>query len=121
MFENPDKFDVLRGHCDTLGRDYDRIVKSAYFVVFLLKPDEVGRVEEATAPYRYGYPLEAVRQYGLMFIGTPADLREQCEALLAVGVEYLIFNLIEVSDLERLHMLAGEVLPTLRAASYSPV
>src|SRR5260370_40436937 len=42
------KLDVLRGHCQTVGRNYDDIIKSTSLNVFLLKPGEDARI--ATAP-----------------------------------------------------------------------
>jgi len=50
------KLDVLRGHCDDLGRDYDRIIKSTGFELDLAEStaDTIGRVEkmvEAGADY----------------------------------------------------------------------
>ena len=41
------KFDVLREHCDTVGRDYDSIIKSTNLNVYLLEPGEVDRAEAA--------------------------------------------------------------------------
>ena len=54
LFARPElerKLEVLRGHCETLGRDYDRIIKSTSLELDLSEPaaDTIGRVERMAA------------------------------------------------------------------------
>jgi alkanesulfonate monooxygenase SsuD/methylene tetrahydromethanopterin reductase-like flavin-dependent oxidoreductase (luciferase family) len=110
------KFGVLREHCGTVGRDYDSIIKSANMQnIFLLEPGEVPRAEELTAPYRYGQPLEEWRKTN--FVGTPRDLLDLCGRILETGAEYLIMYVMEAVRLDRLRLLASEVLPVLRGTT----
>jgi F420-dependent oxidoreductase-like protein len=55
------KLAVLRAHCDTLGRDYDQIIKSTNIELDLTEPtaDTIGRVERA---------LEAGADYVIFYI-----------------------------------------------------
>jgi alkanesulfonate monooxygenase SsuD/methylene tetrahydromethanopterin reductase-like flavin-dependent oxidoreductase (luciferase family) len=107
------KFAVLREHCDTVGRDYNSIIKSANMQnIFLLAPDEVREAEQLTEPYRYGQPLDEWRKTN--FVGTAADLIALCEQIVAQGADYLIMYVMEAAKLERLRLLAQDVLPTLR-------
>jgi F420-dependent oxidoreductase-like protein len=68
------KLDVLRGHCDTLGRDYDRIIKSTSLDLKLDEPvaETIGRIErmaEAGADYvivyvpRVAYDHEPMQRF----------------------------------------------------------
>ncbi len=106
------KFDVVRGHCETVGRDYNSITRSAEIFAFLLEPGEAARAETITAPYRNGRSLEEVRQDS--FWGTPAELITLCHRLMDVGVEYFIFYVLRRPTLERMRLLARDVLPALR-------
>ncbi len=106
------KFDVVREHCDTVGRDYNSITRSAEIFTFLMEPGEVARAEEITAPYRYGKSLEEARKGS--FWGTPQELLDLCGRLMDVGVEYFIFYVYEAAKLDRVRLLASDVLPALR-------
>ncbi|HMA38212.1 MAG TPA: LLM class F420-dependent oxidoreductase [Chloroflexia bacterium] len=106
------KFAVLREHCDKLGRDYDALIRSANLTVFLLEPRDVDRAAELTAPYRFGRPLEEVRQGN--FVGTPAELVSLCRQLEDVGVNYFIFYLPNAKQLAPLSLLYNEVVKVLR-------
>jgi alkanesulfonate monooxygenase SsuD/methylene tetrahydromethanopterin reductase-like flavin-dependent oxidoreductase (luciferase family) len=106
------KFDVVREHCETVGRDYNSITRSAEIFTFLMEPGEVPRAEEITAPYRYGKSLAEARQGS--FWGTPQELIDLCGRLMDVGVQYFIFYVYEAAKLDRVRLLASEVLPALR-------
>ena len=106
------KLEVLRGHCEDVGRDYNSIIKSAE--VFLLLVDEGADIEKASEPYRSGRTL-AEWQAGVMtpqvFIGTPQQAIEVYKSLMAVGVDYFITYLYGVANLEPLRRFAAEILP----------
>ena len=54
---------MLREHCETVGRDYNSIIKSANMQnIFLLEPGEVARADAITEPYRFGQPLAEWRK-----------------------------------------------------------
>ena len=103
---------ILRQHCETVGRDYDTIIKSTNIVAMLLDPTEVDQAEAITAPYRGDLSLEDARKAA--FIGTPSELIALCNQLQEAGAGYFIFYVPGVAtDLRRLRMLAQEVLPAL--------
>src|SRR5690349_15596288 len=86
---NPDtyrhKFAVLRRHCETLGRDYDSIIRSCNLQhVFLLEPGEETRADELSATVRQGQSLAEWRN--TQFVGTPAELLARCQELMDAGV-----------------------------------
>jgi alkanesulfonate monooxygenase SsuD/methylene tetrahydromethanopterin reductase-like flavin-dependent oxidoreductase (luciferase family) len=78
------KLDVLRGHCETLGRDYNAIERTALNTVNL-------------APG-----------------GTSAaDVIAECKALAALGFQHVIFNMPNVHDLTPLETFGREIIPAL--------
>jgi F420-dependent oxidoreductase-like protein len=82
------KLDVLRGHCETLGRPYTQIEKTT-LDRFALTHD--GRNDSVT----------------------PAALIEQLAHLAELGIDQAIFSLRNVSDLEPFDLLATEVIPVV--------
>jgi alkanesulfonate monooxygenase SsuD/methylene tetrahydromethanopterin reductase-like flavin-dependent oxidoreductase (luciferase family) len=104
-FENyAHKLDVLRGHCDNVGRDYDSIVKtwSAECVALAETEAEAQRILEAT-PYKIN-PV----------VGTPVQVAEQLQRFIDAGVEYLIVRLVDFPRPEGVHLFANEVVPLLQ-------
>ena len=111
---NPDtirhKLDVLRGHCETVGRNYDDIIKSTSLNVFLLKPGEDAR--EATAPVKRATGTSFEELEDQATVGTPEQVAEEIRALAAAGVDYFIVYMpLLAYDTERMHRFAAEVIP----------
>ena len=84
--ESAHKLDVLRGHCDALGRDYDAIEKTA-----LLETD-----------------LRAGHQ-------TTGDVIAAIRAQADEGTEHVIVNLPDVYSLDRLDTYGREIIPAVTA------
>ncbi len=107
------KFDVLRRHCQALGRNYDEIIRSSNLIVFPLQPgqDAAKATERARKPL--GLSLEdAQAQWN---IGTPDQLVELIQPRLDEGVNYVIFYVPGVAyDHDLLHILAEQVIPRLK-------
>jgi alkanesulfonate monooxygenase SsuD/methylene tetrahydromethanopterin reductase-like flavin-dependent oxidoreductase (luciferase family) len=78
------KLEVLKRHCDRLGRDYDTIEKTALDTVHLA-PGEM----------------------------TPAQLIEHCRELGELGFQHLIFNMPNVSEIKPLETIGREVIPAI--------
>lgn len=76
------KLDVLRLHCDQLGRDYRQIEKTSLSTVHLA-PSEM----------------------------TPGDLIEHCRGLAALGFQHAIVNLPNVHEFEPIEHIGREVMP----------
>ena len=107
------KADILRAHCDRLGRDYDTIVKSTNITAYLLEPSEVDRADELTKPYRPpGMSLEDARKQA--FIGTPAELVSLCASLQNAGASYFLIYLSAARQPGQMELLAREVVDVLR-------
>jgi F420-dependent oxidoreductase-like protein len=78
------KLDVLKRHCDTLGRDY-------------------GTIETTTLNTAHLAP-------GQM---TAKDVIAQCKALAEIGVDQALFNMPNVHELKPLEVFAQEIIPAV--------
>ncbi len=97
------KLDVLRGHCETVGRDFDGLIRSTSLEdSVLLKPGEspddgIARANSAN---------------GNDFVGTSEQMVEHIQRLVDAGVNYVIVSFPRVAyDHEPLHRFAEEVAP----------
>src|SRR5262249_985606 len=108
------KFDVLRRHCEALGRDYERIIRSSNPTIFPLHPGEDAEKATQLARKDIGVSLEDVAD--MWTIGTPEQIAETMRPRIEAGVNYFIFYVPGVAyDNERLHLLAEQVIPLLQA------
>jgi alkanesulfonate monooxygenase SsuD/methylene tetrahydromethanopterin reductase-like flavin-dependent oxidoreductase (luciferase family) len=81
------KLDVLRRHCDEIGRDFDTIERTT-----------LGTVQLAPGQQ------------------SVADVIRSCRELARVGVQHAIVNLPNVHEIAPLEKLAKDVIPELRDA-----
>jgi F420-dependent oxidoreductase-like protein len=126
---NPDvyrhKFDVVRQHCEDVGRDYNSIIKSAEVFTHLVLPGQTA--EQATAKQRrdsgklVGHEMSLqefrqgnIRGYPQGFIGSTQEAIETFSRLIEAGVDYFIVYLNDVAHLDTLHAFAEEVIPAFR-------
>ena len=105
------KLNVLRGHCDDLGRDYNEITRSTSVNVHLLQEGE--DPERATSAARAGQDYgEYAREY---IVGTPEQVAERLAPMADAGIDYFIVYLPRVAyDPEPVRRFASEVIPRLR-------
>jgi alkanesulfonate monooxygenase SsuD/methylene tetrahydromethanopterin reductase-like flavin-dependent oxidoreductase (luciferase family) len=78
------KLDILKRHCDDVGRDYAEIEKTALDTVNI-------------AP-------------GNM---SPADVIRQCRSLANVGIQHVVFNMPNVHEITPLEIIGREVIPAV--------
>lgn len=111
------KSEILRGHCDELGTDFDAIVRSTNFNVVCEETEEA--VEDRLAwienHYRPFVPAERAKkiaeQYRAM-AGTPDQLIERLKGWEEVGLGYSIFYFAEAAyDTSGMERFAREVIP----------
>ncbi len=102
------KFDVLKRHCDDVGRDYEEITRSTSINVYLLEEGE--NPEEATREARGSRSYE---EYSRQFmVGTPEQIVDRLRPMVEAGVDYFITYLPRVAyDPAPVERFAKEVSP----------
>ncbi len=111
------KFDVLREHCQSVGRDYDTIIRSTSLEdVFLLHPGEDPRQMTEPVCRARGTTFDAYASRAQL--DTPDQLVTRIEQLAAAGVTYVLLNFPRAAyDHEQLQRFAHEVAPRLTGLS----
>lgn len=106
------KLEVLRRHCDAIGRDYDAITKSTSVNLFLLE-DDTDR-EAATAPARAPLNMSHEEFSNAFWVGTSDEIVERLRPVISAGIDYLIFYMPRLAyDHRPLAQFAAEVAPQL--------
>ena len=101
------KLDVLRVHCEAVGRPYESIVRSHLRNLVALGPTEGAAQAKAAALGRA--TGVAVRPW------TPAGLIAAYAPLIRAGLQYVIVNFAAHDDVEGVELFAQRVVPELRA------
>jgi alkanesulfonate monooxygenase SsuD/methylene tetrahydromethanopterin reductase-like flavin-dependent oxidoreductase (luciferase family) len=98
------KLNVLRGHCDAVGRDFDTIVKtwSAENIVIADTDDEAARIATASP-----FPDNTMH-------GTAARVAEQLQAYIDLGVTHLILRFTDFPDTHVVERFVRDVMPRLK-------
>lgn len=97
------KLNVLRGHCDAVGRNYDDILKTwSCESIAIAKTEAEAKRIAAESPYDNG-PI----------IGTPAQVAEALQKFVDVGMQYLIVRINDFPKLDGMELFVNEVMPKL--------
>ena len=97
--------DRVRGACEAINRDPGSLVYSSALVAC------VGRnnAEIARRAAAIGREVDELRQNGAC--GTPAEVIEKLRAWSAAGADRVYLQILDLSDLEHLDLIASEVMP----------
>lgn len=108
MDEGREQFDRVAEACRAIGRDPATVLRSAALTTFVGRDDaEVRRRVETM-----GQDPERLRQTGLA--GTPGEVVERIgQWREATGVERVYLQLLDLSDLAHIELIAAEVVPQL--------
>ncbi|HEV2065427.1 MAG TPA: hypothetical protein VGR08_01230, partial [Thermomicrobiales bacterium] len=102
------KLDVLKGHCETVGRNYDEIVRSTGLSAHPIGPND--DPEKATAHVRGDTSLEEYAKNTI--VGTPEEIRERAQPKIDLGFNYFIMSFPRVAyDQETMNRFAQDVIP----------
>ena len=113
------KSDVLRGHCEDVGRDFSEITRSVNFNVVCEETEAEVAERLASVRAHYGRFVDegrARRQVALFepMAGTPEQLVERLREWGAAGMEYAIVYFAEAAhDTAGLERFARDVIPHL--------
>ncbi len=105
------KLDVLRGHCESVGRDYESISKTVEFYTILGDEEEIRRVVADTAR-RTGQDEEFVRSWHPLH-GDAERVAALIKDYAAAGVDYFIVNLPNSFERGAAARFAEEVFPRI--------
>lgn len=106
------KCEVLRGHCDAVGRDYEEIRKTWSPEVFV-RESEQEIVDGGTRSF-WGEPFESWRDGNL--VGTPEQVAEKIRAYVDLGCAGFYPWCSDYPETETLRLLAEQVIPEVRRA-----
>jgi F420-dependent oxidoreductase-like protein len=103
------KFEVLKGHCESEGRDHEEITRSTSINVYLLEEGE--EPEAATKEARGSRSYD---EYSREFmVGTAEEISERLQTMVDAGVNYFITYLPRVAyDPAPVERFAREVIPS---------
>ncbi len=102
------KLEVLKGHCNTVGRDYDEIIKSTSLSIHLIENE--GQEEQETAQARGDKSYEEYAKGNI--VGTPEQVVERIVPLINAGANYFILSFPRIAyDQSHLQRFAKEVMP----------
>ncbi|MBA2391579.1 MAG: LLM class F420-dependent oxidoreductase [Ktedonobacteraceae bacterium] len=99
------KFDVIKQHCETVGRDYESIHRTATSICSIGDTDE-----EALAKIPEYLRSRFGSLAGTGLIGSPATIRQRLAAYEEAGVQELILGFPDITTLNSLHLFAKEFI-----------
>ena len=105
------KFEVLRGHCENEGRNFEEITRSTSVNVYLLENGE--DPETATKQARGDIGFDEYSQE--FMVGTADEITERLQPMVDAGVQYFITYLPRAAyEPERVERFATEVIPNFK-------
>lgn len=106
------KFAVLREHCNTVGRNYDEIIRSSNVNIVFVKPnDDISRATEQVRA-TYNWSVEDMQRAAV--VGTPEEVAARLQAMADAGVNYFITYFPRIAyDHTPMQIFAEEVAPQL--------
>ena len=106
------KIEVLRGHCDAVGRNFDDIEISWAGLTLLTESSAEKDAAVSAMAQAFGQPVEQVEP-GLL-IGSAEEVRDRIERLVAVGVTHFIILASAPFNHDSIRRFAEEVIPAFR-------
>ena len=106
--DNARLFAGVRAACDEAGRDPSSLVYSSALVLCVGK-DEAELARRAAA---IGREVDELREHGVA--GTPAEAVDVLGRYVVAGAQRFYLQVLDLSDLDHLDLVASEVAPQLR-------
>lgn len=117
------KSEILRGHCDRLGRNFDEIVRSSNYNVVIASTeaevaDRLDAIEARVTPYlgeaKAAEFMAEYRSGKALGVGTPQQIVDRLGDMEDRGLEYAITYFPEAAyDRSGIELFESEVLPAL--------
>jgi F420-dependent oxidoreductase-like protein len=101
------KFDVMRAHCEAVGREYESIHRTALTLCILGDTDgQAHALIPGWAPLVS--PNPDIQSYGL--VGTLGTIRQRLAAYEAAGVQELVITFFDTPQLDTMRRFASEFI-----------
>jgi F420-dependent oxidoreductase-like protein len=101
------KAEVLKQHCQAVGRDYDEIRKTISGEVFIRETEQ--EILDAGTKSMWGEPFESWREGNL--VGTPDQVSEKIQAYVDLGCTGFVPWCSDYPETESMRLLAEKVAP----------
>lgn len=99
------KFDVIKQHCETVGRNYEDIHRTSSTACIM------GESEEAALSQLRPFERQMIKmQRRSSLLGTPAAVRQRLNAYEEAGVQELILTFPNITKLESMRAFAHEFI-----------
>jgi hypothetical protein len=109
------KLDVLRQHCEALGRPYETVLRT-HFTGWLILAEEPTALAAKVHVYvpggleqRFNSPWS-----GFAVAATPEQAAAMYRELIPAGLQYFIVQTLDAVDTETIRLLAEQVVPLVR-------
>ncbi len=102
-----ERLDVLRRHCEEVGRPPDEILRTHFVWWLMVAPTEA----EARAKFRHYFGDDPSPQSRGAVVGTPEQVVEYFQARADAGMQYFVYQALDGADHETIQLTATEVMP----------
>lgn len=100
------KFEVIRKHCENIGRDYREIRRNVLFNCALARTED--EALQKAEVFRRNIPSGRLREQAL--IGTPATIRRRLQEIEQAGAQEILIYLPDAAKLESVRLFASECM-----------
>jgi alkanesulfonate monooxygenase SsuD/methylene tetrahydromethanopterin reductase-like flavin-dependent oxidoreductase (luciferase family) len=100
------KFEIIKQHCDAVGRDYNTIHRTVLFNCAISESDDEAWAKSQS--FRRNIPSGRIREQAL--VGTPDAVRRRVAEIEQAGGQELILYFPDAKDLTPLRMFAKECI-----------
>jgi len=106
------KLDVLKGHCERVGRNYEAIKKTWLGCIAVAETQDEALRIASNNPFVTEEPrFDAMRA---TIIGTPEQVLQRLAEFVDLGVEYFIFRFLDFPNMKGIELFAEKVAEELR-------
>ena len=95
------KYDVLRRHCEAVGRPFEEITRCNNVGLIIARDETELAAKREQHPHFDG------------IVGTPPAVVDQIQAYAAAGSQYITFFLPNAQDIAAIELLGESVIPYL--------
>lgn len=100
------KYDIIKQHCENVGRDYSTIWRTALFNCAIAETDEEAMAKSTV--FQRNIPSGRIREQAL--VGTPDAIRKRLDEVEQAGAQEIIIFLPDSTKLESVRMFARECI-----------